>query len=89
MLSRSQHYPVTTNTLSKNQNNLNKDNQYLYRKAFSRNSSPKLKYGQSDNPLNCEYRAQHNKWGDLRSKIKMMKLDNITVRTYKNQYNQQ
>lgn len=77
------------NALSKNQSNLNKDNQYLSRRAFSRNSSPKVKYGASDNPVNCEYRVQHNKWGDLRSKIKMMKLDNITVRTYKNQYTHQ
>lgn len=31
-----------------------------------------------------EYEMQHNKWGSLRNKMKTMKLDNITVRSYKN-----
>lgn len=39
--------------------------------------------------FNCntqQYQLQHNKWGSLRSKIKMMKLDNITVRSYKDAF---
>lgn len=37
----------------------------------------------NDNPINEEYNLQHSKWGDLRNKLKSMKLDNYTVRTYR------
>ena len=86
MLSRSDQVP-SPNTQSNHKSTPNHNNNNFYRRVFSRNSSPKLKYGyHSDNAANMEYRAQHHKWGDLRSKIKMMKLDHITVRTYKNQH---